>query len=314
MATGYYSYDFNKPLKVTGINSTGWTGTNIYWNSYLNTITPVGPTGATTTINNDMTIQGSLYLSGGFTGISSAGGAATFTNVTVNNTLTVSGTGTYGHTTTPALSVATNITYSDGTTNTAVPAIVPLASLTTLTTTYVPLSSGWNSVALSSSGQYQTAVQDSRVAPSIRYLIVAGGGSGGNDQAAGGGAGGLLSGSFTLSSGLVISTSVGEGGAFKTGAQAQGNSGSNSTLTATGISLSATGGGGGGCGDANLAGLPGGSGGGGGADAGFLNGGSGVAGQGYAGGNGSTDSSTWRNSGGGGGAGGVGGDGIGPGE
>ena len=127
----------------------------------------------------------------------------------------------------------------------------------------------------------------------VEYLVVAGGGSG--NTRGGGGGGGVLSGSsFAVTSGSSITVTVGAGG--------NGTQGSNSVFgstTAIGGGLGAV---------HNTAGSSGGSGGGGGGGGGSGNpGGSGTTGQGYAGGNGLTNSSSYTAGGGGGGAGGVGG-------
>jgi len=145
------------------------------------------------------------------------------------------------------------------------------------------------------------------------YLVIAGGGgssafsSGGG--CGGGGAGGLRStlvatgGGGSLESAIAVTAqaytiTVGAGGTYVNGAN--GNAGSNSTfstITSTGGGYGAYSGNGG----------NGGSGGGGyGYPAGSFTGGTRVTGQGYAGGNGSTDGATWTASAGGGGAGAVG--------
>jgi hypothetical protein len=151
---------------------------------------------------------------------------------------------------------------------------------------------------------------------SIDFLVVAGGGSGGDNVSAGpgsstgggGGAGGFrTSTQGPLATGIVITVTVGDGGAETTSGQ-QGNSGSNSSISGTGLTTITSNGGGGG-GQASSAGSSGGSGGGGGGPP------SGT----YAGGSGNTPSTSpsqgnnggtseqYYNSGGGGGAGAVGG-------
>lgn len=150
----------------------------------------------------------------------------------------------------------------------------------------------------------------------LEYLVVAGGGGGGG-WGGGGGAGGLLSGSTTdLSSGSVVTVTVGAGSAGgqlsqNAGGYVQGIDGSNSSLAATGFTtVTAIGGGGGGKhnGYTADAGRDGGSGGGAGMHAGTTAkgaGGSGTAGQGSAGGAGGQSSSgnaVYYRGGGGGGA------------
>jgi hypothetical protein len=151
---------------------------------------------------------------------------------------------------------------------------------------------------------------------SIDFLVVAGGGSGGDNVSAGpssstgggGGAGGFrTSTQGPLATGIVITVTVGDGGAETTSGQ-QGNSGSNSSISGTGLTTITSAGGGGG-GQESSAGSSGGSGGGGGGPP------SGT----YAGGSGNTPSTSpsqgnnggtseqYYNSGGGGGAGAVGG-------
>jgi hypothetical protein len=144
--------------------------------------------------------------------------------------------------------------------------------------------------------------------PVVSYLLVAGGGSGGPSQVdqgggGGGGAGGLLSGTTTITPGVIYEFTIGQGGAAAQPTSANaGNDGGNSTA----FGLTAIGGGGGGNGNngANSSGRSGGSGGGGGYRADTVaNGGAGTAGQGFAG-SGVNVIST--GGGGGGGAGGAG--------
>jgi hypothetical protein len=145
------------------------------------------------------------------------------------------------------------------------------------------------------------------------YLVVAGGGGasafGSGGGTGGGGAGGLRSsivatgGGGSLESAINVTAqnytiTVGAGGAFVN--NANGNNGTDSTFS----TITSTGGGRGAY-DGN--GGNGGSGGGGyGYPAGSFTGGTRVTGQGFAGGVGSTDGSTWTASAGGGGAGAVG--------
>ena len=138
-------------------------------------------------------------------------------------------------------------------------------------------------------------------------LAIAGGGGGGYQQAGGGGAGGLLA--FTSQSVTATSytVTVGAGGAGGTSFPTRGTNGLDSQFGALTL---VKGGGGGGVGSTtapNNAGRDGGSGGGGGnPDVGTGAAGSPTSGQGFAGGTGSSDNATYRNSGGGGGAGGAG--------
>jgi hypothetical protein len=137
-------------------------------------------------------------------------------------------------------------------------------------------------------------------APStIEYLVVAGGGGGGGPNgggsggAGGGGAGGYLANTFSTTSGVAYTVTVGGGGSGASAYETNGFAGSNSVFNL----VTATGGGYGG--GRNSAGGTGGSGGG----AGGRNpqtGGSPVAGQGFAGGD------SYDGGGGGGGAGQVG--------
>ena len=116
----------------------------------------------------------------------------------------------------------------------------------------------------------------------MEYLVVAGGAAGGNYLGGGGGAGGVRSGSFTPTSGVQYTATVGTGGAgVTTQSGAASNNGGNSSLAGSGITtVNATGGGGGGS-YSGGAGASGGSGGGGGIQEG---GGGGAAGAGNSGG------------------------------
>jgi hypothetical protein len=120
------------------------------------------------------------------------------------------------------------------------------------------------------------------------YLIVAGGGGGASrwsqTSCGGSGAGGVLNGSFTVTSGIAYTMTVGAGGAgYTTTAESEATitaaSGSNSSA----FSQTASGGGGGVGGNGGTAGSGGSGGGAGSADAGG-SAGSGTAGQGFAGG------------------------------
>ncbi len=143
----------------------------------------------------------------------------------------------------------------------------------------------------------------------IDYLLVGGGGSGGWDVGGGGGAGGLLTGSRLVPFGSQTLITVGGGGAAITTNQERNNGGN--TIA---FSLTAFGGGAGG----NWAGagsggprdgLGGGSGGGGGGWSQIGYGGAGTSGQGFAGGNATTNTAP-SYGGGGGGAGGAGSNGT----
>jgi hypothetical protein len=138
----------------------------------------------------------------------------------------------------------------------------------------------------------------------VNYLVVAGGGGGGrsasgNIHSGGGGAGGFLAGTLAVTSGNVMTVTVGTGGAGAT-TTGYGANGANSVFG----NLIAIGGGGGAYGGSSAAGQSGGSGGGGGYSGG--GGGAGTAGQGNNGGTASGDASPFSG-GGGGGAGAVGG-------
>mgnify|MGYP003638291500 CR=1 FL=1 len=147
----------------------------------------------------------------------------------------------------------------------------------------------------------------------IEYLAVAGGGSGGRGNSGAGGAGGLLTNfggtALSLTTGTVLTATVGAGGAAVS-TPAVGNQGANSTISGPGIStVTALGGGAGGKGNAISpgTGTPGGAGGsGGGAGYGGI-GGSGTSPQGNDGGTNNPASASPKYGGaGGGGAGAVG--------
>ena len=150
---------------------------------------------------------------------------------------------------------------------------------------------------------------------SIDFLVVAGGGGGSSDNGGhggGGGAGGYRTSTQTVSGGVAITVTVGDGGAQGN----RGNSGSNSSISGTGITTITSAGGGGGAGSSDGAALAGGSGGGGAGSTGGSAYGVGAAGntpstspsQGNAGGNSNHSAGNYP-TGGGGGAGAVGGDG-----
>jgi Concanavalin A-like lectin/glucanases superfamily len=148
----------------------------------------------------------------------------------------------------------------------------------------------------------------------VYTLVVAGGGGGGNQWGGGGGAGGL-----TYNSNYIIATNInypiviGAGGAGSLVNSVRGGNGTSSSFS----TITTTGGGGGGTRNNNTGNYPqslspyigsdGGSGGG--ACSKGNAGGANTLGQGYAGGSGLSDNSTYDGGGGGGGAGAVGGNG-----
>jgi hypothetical protein len=142
----------------------------------------------------------------------------------------------------------------------------------------------------------------------VDYLVVAGGGGGGSWNAGGGGAGGYLSGTtYSLSTAIAYSVTVGGGGNGGVGGASStlGNTGSSGSSSIF-FSVSTVGGGGGGA-YASANPNSGGSGGGAGAYTGVGTGGSGTTGQGFAGGSNNNVASTPPYAGaGGGGAGAVG--------
>ena len=103
---------------------------------------------------------------------------------------------------------------------------------------------------------------------SIDFLVVAGGGGGGGHYyAGGGGAGGYRTSTQSVSTGTVITVTVGDGGAARSNSvNTAGNSGSNSSISGSGLTtITSSGGGGGGGGDNGASskfGISGGSGGG----------------------------------------------------
>jgi hypothetical protein len=169
-----------------------------------------------------------------------------------------------------------------------------------ITFTYIDSTQGW----LASSNVY------GGVTPFVRpytasYLVVAGGGGGGRQQGGGGGAGGYLTGTASLSPGIVYTATVGGGGAAGTGSPGNnGTSGSNSVVSGTGLTTVTSVGGGGGNGNGGPAAGNGGSGGGGGL--GVATGGTGTSGQGNNGGASVTSGPNGGAGGGGGGASAVG--------
>jgi hypothetical protein len=178
---------------------------------------------------------------------------------------------------------------------------LPDISSTTTYTFTVNASDGLNTVAP------RTFSITSEVLISFEYLMVGGGGSGGWDVGGGGGAGGLLTGTYNISGSRSFSLSIGTGGAAITTNQQRNNGGDT-----TAFGLTAFGGGGGGNwnnGGAASNGLAGGSGGGGGGWSQIGYGGAGTSGQGFPGGNATTNAAP-SYGGGGGGAGGAGSNGT----
>ena len=138
----------------------------------------------------------------------------------------------------------------------------------------------------------------------IEYLLVGGGGSGGWDVGGGGGAGGLLTGTYSLSNTRSFPISIGTGGAAISNNTTRNNGGNSSAF-----GLTAFGGGGGGnwqsIDNGTRNGAAGGSGGGGGGWSQIGYGGLGTNGQGYPGGD-ATSNQNNSTGAGGGGAGGAG--------
>ncbi|MFA5368404.1 MAG: glycine-rich domain-containing protein [Candidatus Paceibacterota bacterium] len=136
---------------------------------------------------------------------------------------------------------------------------------------------------------------------SVQYLVVGGGGGGGGNGGGGGGGGGFLTGTYSVSGNITVT--VGAGGTVA--GATTGTNGGNSQFG----TIVASGGGGGVSRDGNTPGALVGGSGGAGAGASFSNGkngAAGISGQGYAGGNGTSDGGTSSAGGGGGGAGGNG--------
>jgi hypothetical protein len=131
-----------------------------------------------------------------------------------------------------------------------------------VTFVYVDATQGW---IITDSGLRSDATT---TAPySIDFLVIAGGGSGadGNGAGAGGGAGGYRTSTETgIVPGILITVTVGDGGADQTTGGVVGNSGSNSSISGSGLTTITSAGGGGGGNYAGGAGANGGSGGGGG--------------------------------------------------
>jgi len=127
-----------------------------------------------------------------------------------------------------------------------------------VTLTYIDSTQGW----LASSGIQEGTDGLLPVTYSIDFLVIAGGGSGGSsDNSGGGGAGGYRTSTQTVTSGTVITVTVGDGGSAPL--NSAGNKGSDSSISGSGLTtITSTGGGFGGAG--GNTGGSGGSGGGGG--------------------------------------------------
>ena len=174
-----------------------------------------------------------------------------------------------------------------------------------VTITYVDATQGWIPTV------DDDAAMETPQSYSVDFLVAAGGASGGSSyNSGGGGAGGYRTSTQDVLEGLVITVTVGDGGA--TVLNAVGNDGSTSSISGAGTTtITSAGGGKGGTGTAGAAGS-GGSGGGGGSVGGNTSGGAGNTPstspvQGYAGGAG-VESGPGYPGGGGGGASAVGGD------
>ena len=139
-----------------------------------------------------------------------------------------------------------------------------------VTLVYTDATQGW----VASSGTNFGSQSLDPVPYSVDFLVVAGGGSGGLDDGGGGGAGGFRTSTQTVTSGTVITVTVGDGGAEATINNSSTNDGSNSSISGSGLTTITSAGGGGGRGYNNT-GNSGGSGGGGGGGSGTPAGGSG---------------------------------------
>jgi hypothetical protein len=154
----------------------------------------------------------------------------------------------------------------------------------------------------------------------IDFLVVAGGAGGGATvHGGGGGAGGFRTSTQTVSAGVAITVTVGDGGAGGLYANNRGSNGSNSSISGSGLTtITSAGGGGGGAGATGLdTGVSGGSGGGGAGNAPSYSGAGGSGNtpstspsQGNNGGAGYNTGNPSYSGGGGGGAGAVGGNGT----
>jgi len=180
-----------------------------------------------------------------------------------------------------------------------------------VTLVYVDSTQGW----VASSGTNFGSQSIDPLTYSVDFLVIAGGGAGGsgnnttnNSSGGGGGAGGYRTSTQSVTSGTVITVTVGDGGAG-TGL-ANGATGSASSISGSGLTTISSAGGGGGANVNSGAGLNGGSGGGAGGET-NASGGSGNTpstspSQGNSGGAGTNGGAPAYGSGGGGGAGAVG--------
>jgi hypothetical protein len=170
---------------------------------------------------------------------------------------------------------------------------------------YIDSTQGW----LATSGINEGTDALSSIPYSIDFLVIAGGG--GSTYGGGGGAGGYRTSTQTANGGVLITVTVGDGGAGSPDGT-RGVSGSNSSISGSGLTtITSAGGGGGGAqtSSPNDVGINGGSGGGGGSlpSASTASGGTGNTpstspSQGNNGGNGGTDATVYSCFGGGGGA------------
>jgi len=171
--------------------------------------------------------------------------------------------------------------------------------------TYIDSTQGW----LATSGINEGTDALSPVPYSIDFLVIGGGGGSGGGISGGGGAGGFRTSTQSVSAGVAITVTVGDGGAGGVSDGSNGSAGTASSISGSGLTTISSAGGGYGGGAANTGGGSGGSGGAG-AGNGTTTGGSGNTpstspSQGNNGGTGSNGSGN-RGGGGGGGAGAVG--------
>jgi len=226
--------------------------------------TTSGPTTTTTAASTSTTTAAST---------STTTGASTSTTTLVPTTSTTTGAST---STTTAAGTSTSTTQASTSTSTTQ---ASTSTSTTQASTSTTTAAG-TSTTTAGGCSY-----------TFDYLVVAGGGASGGDNAGGGGGGGFLSGSFTISSSVNYSITVGDGGST---VNADGGDSSIGTF----IPITAKGGGGGGTNTQN--GRIGGAGGGAGGYSAISVGGLGI-GTGRDGGNGGLTSPPARAAGGGGG-------------
>jgi hypothetical protein len=106
---------------------------------------------------------------------------------------------------------------------------------------YIDATQGWLSYSGINEGTDALSVQPY----SVDFLVIAGGGGGGKHTGGGGGAGGYRTSTQTVTSGIVITVTVGDGGAG--GTVNKGTNGSNSSISGSTLTtITSTGGGGGG--------------------------------------------------------------------